>query len=250
VALVSSGIGGAVIGLGRVASGGHFASDVVWSAVLTYGTIATVYYAILRVPWRAGTVQVPASGAPQPARAARLPRTARAGLVVAGGSLLVFLVLLATPFEQPVGRVFAPDAGAPGPWRLVARLGTGHVRLVFEPQGAVIAASGSYDGFGFPGGSLEESLIIDEPTRRVVYTVEPRGWFTDLEGQVTLTIAAPSVVSVEVEAADGILTIESRPGASPPTDLACRVRADALRLRGGMRRDQVRLLPPVDRSGT
>ena len=54
---------------------------------------------------------------------------------------------------------------------------------------------------------------------------------------------------MEVEVTDGLLTIESRLGEAPPPDITCRIRADALRLRGGLRREQVRLLAPADRPG-
>jgi hypothetical protein len=65
---------------------------------------------------------------------------------------------------------------------------------------------------------------------------------------VILTIAVPGVASVEVEVTDGLVTIDSRLGGMRPPDLSCRIRPDGLRLRGGLRREQVRILSPWDPS--
>jgi membrane-associated PAP2 superfamily phosphatase len=250
--LAASALAGTVMGLGRVASGGHFASDVVFAAILTYGTVAGVYYTLLGIPRRkeapAGAPAIPTAVASPPSRPARFPRILRVGLVAAAGVLLVFLVLLATPFEQPLGRSFDPAIASGEPWSLVVRVGVGHARLVLVPEGALMTSGGAYDGFGFPGGRILESLATDAQARRVVYAVEARGWFTDLEGQTVVKVKSPLVAAVEVEVTDGILTIESRIGDSPPPELSCRIRPDALRLRGGVRRDQVRILARGDLS--
>src|SRR5208337_1633348 len=40
---------GAALGLGRMAAGGHFLSDVIWSALLALGLAHVLYYHILRL---------------------------------------------------------------------------------------------------------------------------------------------------------------------------------------------------------
>jgi membrane-associated PAP2 superfamily phosphatase len=237
--LAASAAGGAVLGFGRVASGGHFASDVVFAAILTYGTLVFVHHALLRLPRQEETAARP----PRPGRTAARSLASRTGLVAAACTLLIVLVLLATPFEQPLGRSFDEPRAATGEsWRLVARTRVGHLRLILQPEGDLFTSAGSFDGFGFPGMRLKESLRVDAQRRRIDYFIEPKGWFTDLEGQATIRIAAPAVASVEVEVEDGLLTIETMPGVSLLPELACRIRADALRLRGGLRRDQVRVM--------
>ena len=49
-ALGGSLIYGTLIGIGRMAQGGHFASDVLWSAGLTYLTATILYHIILKIP--------------------------------------------------------------------------------------------------------------------------------------------------------------------------------------------------------
>jgi membrane-associated PAP2 superfamily phosphatase len=41
---------GSLLGFGRLAQGGHFLTDVIWSFVLVYVLMALVYYFMFRVP--------------------------------------------------------------------------------------------------------------------------------------------------------------------------------------------------------
>jgi membrane-associated PAP2 superfamily phosphatase len=51
VSMIAVGIAfGTVAGLARMAQGGHFATDVLWSAVLVLVIIAALYYLIFRIP--------------------------------------------------------------------------------------------------------------------------------------------------------------------------------------------------------
>jgi membrane-associated PAP2 superfamily phosphatase len=50
--LVASIIVGLLMGVARMAAGGHFLSDVLWSAVLTWSTLLLLYWSIMRIPWR------------------------------------------------------------------------------------------------------------------------------------------------------------------------------------------------------
>jgi membrane-associated PAP2 superfamily phosphatase len=51
-ALVASIVVGSLMGVARMAAGGHFLSDVLWSAVLTWSTMLLLYWPIMRIPWR------------------------------------------------------------------------------------------------------------------------------------------------------------------------------------------------------
>ena len=50
--LVGSIILASLMGVARMAAGGHFLSDVLWSAVLTWSTLLLLYWPIMRIPWR------------------------------------------------------------------------------------------------------------------------------------------------------------------------------------------------------
>ena len=51
-ALVASIVVGSLMGVARMVAGGHFLSDVLWSAVLTWSTLLLLYWPIMRIPWR------------------------------------------------------------------------------------------------------------------------------------------------------------------------------------------------------
>ena len=43
---------GLSIGMSRMAAGGHFLSDVLWSAVLTWMVLLVLYWLVMKIPWR------------------------------------------------------------------------------------------------------------------------------------------------------------------------------------------------------
>jgi len=51
-AIAASIIVGSLMGVARMTAGGHFLSDVLWSAVLTWSTLLLLYWPIMRIPWR------------------------------------------------------------------------------------------------------------------------------------------------------------------------------------------------------
>jgi lipid A 4'-phosphatase len=47
---------GIIMGVARIAQGGHFPTDVLWSGVLVLVLVATLYYVVFRIPERADTL--------------------------------------------------------------------------------------------------------------------------------------------------------------------------------------------------
>jgi membrane-associated PAP2 superfamily phosphatase len=43
---------GTLLGFGRMAAGGHFLSDILWSGLIAFGTAHVLYYYVLRIPAR------------------------------------------------------------------------------------------------------------------------------------------------------------------------------------------------------
>ena len=43
---------GTLTGAARMAQGGHFATDVLWSGIIVFVVIATLYYLVFRIPDR------------------------------------------------------------------------------------------------------------------------------------------------------------------------------------------------------
>ena len=178
---------------------------------------------------------------PAPRRAS-LSRGARfaatAGAVLLAGVAVAFLM----PFRRDLApEPIAGDIAAGAPWRLRIEVLVGHARIILDP-GRAFLREAHYDGFGFPGGRLDESMRVDAPGHALTTRLRPRGMFSDLEGVATYRVPPALVGALEVDVKDGMLTIENESGlALPPIDY--RIRPGALRLRGQVRPDQVRMLP-------
>jgi membrane-associated PAP2 superfamily phosphatase len=220
---------GSVLGLGRIATGAHFLSDVVWSGLLT-GAVIVLVDAVL-----------PEEGAETRGARWRTDRRVLVPLGAATALAAIASVLLLFPFRR--NEAERPVAPLPGTgWELDIQVGVGHARLLLEPSGMDgLVVSSRHDGFGVPWGRIEESLQVDEGSRRVTWRLEPAGWFADLEGTTILRISAAAAARVTIEVADGHLTLIDATGGAALPHLTCRIRRDALRLRG-LRPDQVEVV--------
>ena len=84
--LIAGLITGALLGVGRMAAGAHFLSDVIWSALLAYGVTHVLYYYVLRLEAAAAPGEAAASESPP-----RWSRTLTSTAALAG--LMVLLAL-------------------------------------------------------------------------------------------------------------------------------------------------------------
>jgi lipid A 4'-phosphatase len=212
---------GALLGLGRIATGAHFASDVVWSGILTCGAVVLVDAVLARLP------------APVAA-----PNRFAVGGFIAIAALLT--AALCSPFRHDaVPHALGIPAGRAA--TLEVRVEVGHARLLLVPAGeAAISVESHHDGFGVPWGRIDESMHLEGTTAR--YRLKPRGWFADLEGTTILRVPAASVARVSIFVEDGHLTLENESGGAALPAIACDIRRDALRLRGNVRRDQLEIV--------
>ena len=223
---------GAILGLGRVATGAHFVSDVAWAAVFTYAALFIVASVV-----RPDRALERLEERTAPSRAWRLAATA--GAVLLAGVVGAFFV----PFRRDLPpEPIAGDLTAGPPWRVRIDVEVGHARIIVDPVGTFLREA-HYDGFGLPGGRLDEATRVDAPARALATRLRPRGRFADLEGVATYRVPPGLVGALEVDVRDGMLTIENESGATPLPSITCRIRAGALRLRGSVRPDQVRMLP-------
>jgi membrane-associated PAP2 superfamily phosphatase len=218
---------GALLGLGRIATGAHFASDVFWSGILACGTVMLVDAALARRPVRRTAPSVPAT------RVAWLVGGSLLGVAAMGSALLCY------PFRHDASpHALAVPAGPAA--TLEARVEVGHARVILVPPGeSTLTVESHHDGFGVPWGRIDESIRQEGETAR--YRLAPRGWFADLEGTTILRVAATSVARVSIVVEDGHLTVDDESGGARLPAIGCNIRRDALRLRG-VRRDQLEII--------
>lgn len=198
-ASLALGIGaGAILGLGRMAAGGHFLSDVIWSALLVYAVTHVLYYYVLRIPAHEGGDVAPS------ARPPLTPFMRRALAVAATAGVLG--VLFVTPQGAHIGTKIQLSslAKTPRAFEVVARSANVDIVIVDSPV-TQIAVDGELHGFGLPTSRLDTRVeLVESGTPTLRYLIEQRGWFSDIDGSATLQVPAGALerISVQVERGD------------------------------------------------
>jgi hypothetical protein len=166
---------GGVLGAGRLAAGGHFVSDILWSALLAFGVCHVVYHHVLRTP-AVVPREPPATYRDQEGRWQNA--TAAVAVVRAAG-------VLAALFANPHGVPLAARISRPSARRTLevdAPRGNIRVVLVDAPTGELVI-QGALHGFGPPTSRLGAHVeLVRNPLVTLRYRIEQRGWFTDLDG--------------------------------------------------------------------
>ena len=165
---------GTAMGVGRMAAGGHFPSDIAWSAFISLGIAHWLYWYVLRIPaHEAGEL---------PSSARRLPRYT--------------LALDSLPMQ---------------PQAFVVSAQYSDVDIVVVDSGAAVRVRGETHGFGLPGSRLiasHEFTTTPVPTLR--YSIEQRGRFTDLDCRISLEIPAANLQAITVHVEKGNISIQDR----------------------------------------
>jgi len=193
---------GTLLGATRIVQGGHFASDVWWSAGICLATAGFLYHAmgLHRDPWYELTGE--------PVRR-RPPRwvLAASGAAAAG---LIAAVLLATPYRDEL--VYEPRVRDDR--RFDARLeleGDRHLVTWGEPWR--IVAEGQ--GHGVPGSAVKSEFFEwpGEDSDEFLFRQRLSGWFRELDHENRVAIPGDRPGSVSLEAASGEVWLVGPPPA-------------------------------------
>ncbi len=201
---------GLLMGVGRMAAGGHFLSDVLWAGMVVFATALVLYYFVLRVPlWE----DLP----PRQAAAAMRPRrpvltAVCIGMVV---SVLCAAALLATPANREVNWQYQPEGEAIDGREVRLHLDRADLTLVLTDAGnpvPVLSLTGRIRGFGPPTSRLREHRLIEQRDGRplVAYELRRRGWFTELNGEVQAQVNIEGLSRLQVRVDEGDIRIIDR----------------------------------------
>ncbi len=193
---------GTLLGIGRMTAGDHFLSDIIWSAVLTYGVAFVLYWLVLRIPqWENAT----ALRWPQAPRRLRHPRLTAGAYLLAAATLL-FAVLLATPVQETSNLGIEPLPAASGPRTL--RLAADAATLTLFQLGTTAITAGEAAsirlkgrGFGLPASRVQGRLERADDT--LTYTVTHTGVFTERDSTVTVGIDPSAWERIEMTTGSG-----------------------------------------------
>ena len=203
-ALASLGTGlvvGSALGIGRMAAGGHFPSDIAWSAFIAFGVAHWLYWYVLKIP-----LHVPAVEAPT---AKRRPYTP--ALITGLGAMAVLLALFVAPHGQPISeRILLADF-AQRPLTFEFAAAKCDVDIVVVDTAADVLVTGETHGFGLPGGVLRFThLFLASPAPTLRYSLERRGWFTDFDARVAIQIPLSAFGGISAHVGSGNIVVKDR----------------------------------------
>ena len=224
---------GGLMGAARMMAGGHFLSDVVWSAGMTW--------LVALAAWRVLRLDRDEEPAPETERD---PRKARLAAVLGGGALaaLTAAVLLATPYvsSKAFARTAAQVAASPAPlWEVALDEGT-----VSIEAGPALEASYDVQAFGFPTSKM--SFAFREEPARATLEIERLGWFTERRIALRLRLPRDGERPFRVALGKGTIALDLR-GFAPSARLDVSLEQGTLRVLGASALDGDRLRVRVER---
>lgn len=196
-------VAGVALGMGRMAAGGHFLSDVIWSALLAFGVCHILHYHALRV-----LIDAPPEWLARAARGRTFRLQRITVLLAALGGVGVLIALFATPHGAQLSATI-PLSSLPSPPRVLeVEAQTANVEIVLIDAAAQVSIEGELHGFGLPMSRLETHIdFVREPVPTLRYRIEQRGWFTDLDGLARLVVPASGLERVVVRLAQGNIRV-------------------------------------------
>lgn len=191
---------GVLMGVGRMAAGAHWLSDVVWAALIPWLVAWVLYYQLLKMH-RQEDGLAPRELSPRRRLAHKLGYGALAVAILAGAAL-------ATPLHRDLDYRLA----APLPFTLAAD--RAEVILRLAPQAPVpLALEAHVRGFGLPGNKVEAQAT--ESDRRVEYRLAHLGTYTDITTQIVVTLRPTPGQPVAIHLQRGDVRVEAPAGLPP-----------------------------------
>jgi lipid A 4'-phosphatase len=195
---------GAALGIGRLAAGGHFPSDIAWSAFISFAVAHWLYWYVLRIP--AAEDAREAALAP-PGRGLRSYGPALAAALGGMGVLsALFVTAHGTSLDAEIRLASLPEP--PRAFEFAAARSDVDIVVVDSPASEV-RVSGETHGFGLPGSRMVAAhQFLARPLPTLRYSLEQRGWFTDLDSRISLRVPAASLQRIVVRVGKGNVSLK------------------------------------------
>ena len=180
---------GTVIGVSRIAQGGHFASDVLWTAGFLYLTSLLLYHllGLGKNPYWTKELQSKISKPAIIVLLALIP-------------VSVYLLLLATPYYKEETITFSPGDTTYHLYNL--NIEKGNVALAHSES---LSLKFQAQGFGFPGSKLKfsKNVLVGQDTTFTDFKLYQKGLFTELNNQVTIFLDPEKGALYRIKVTDG-----------------------------------------------
>ncbi len=207
---------GTLLGVGRIAAGGHFLSDVVWSGLIALGVAHVLYYYGLRIPAREDSRS---TMYPLIERSPRLKRAAIAAAVLLGAGIVVGGMLASPHTADLAARAWWTQfPAAPKTIEVSVDKLNVDLRLVDGPRGEA-EWTGYVHSFGLPTNDIDVSWEYEErPVPTLRYRVDLKGCFTDVDGVVRIRLPWQDLNRIIVRVERGDISVADERGGGSATD--------------------------------
>ena len=212
-AAVSLGTGlvlGTLLGVGRMAAGGHFLSDMVWAGLIALGAAHVLYYYCLRVPARedaCSPAPVAVRRRPRPGALAVVASVVLVAAVIGGG------VLASWRYADLTARVPLRDLPqAPQSVAVVADTLDVEIHLIKEPA-TEIECAGDVHGFGLPTDDIRAGWTFENrPIPTLRYRVTEKGWYIYIDAIARIRLPWRTLRTVIVRTQHGNISVIDETG--------------------------------------
>ena len=199
---------GTLLGFGRLAAGGHFLSDNLWSGLIALGVAHVLYYYVLRIPAREDSVS---TLYPLIEKDRRYKIAAISGAAFLGTGILIGGIVASPHFIDLTHRTYL-DNYRIKPETIDIRADRVDVELVLtDEKTGEVRCSGYVHGFGLPSNTVRALWDYwEQPTPTLQIRIIQRGWFPDIDGIVRIELPRKDLkkIIVRLNRGDIIVTRE------------------------------------------
>ena len=206
--LIFSIIYGSLIGLARVAQGGHFLSDVLWAGGITYFLATLLYYDILKIPL-INNMQADSAFESQKSTTKPWKIILTAVLIIFSLCALVFVLL----FSKPVYKEYQEKVIADRDFNLIKfNFNIDKGNIIFVPNGDdyPMKIQTIIQGFGFPKYKFKRELnkTYNHDTLNTNFYFTPKGLFYELDISIKIFFDSSKAMVISGELDDGEIYVE------------------------------------------
>jgi lipid A 4'-phosphatase len=196
---------GTLLGFGRLAAGGHFLSDNLWSGLIALGVAHLLYYYVLRIPAREDAVSTLYPRIEQDRRVRIAAISAAAFL---GTGILIGGIVANPHFADLSYRIHLDDYRV-RPENIEIRVDRLDVELILtQGQPDEVRSSGYVHGFGLPTNSVQAQWEYrEQPIPTLQFRVIQRGWFPDMDGVARIELPREELKKIIVRVHQGDISV-------------------------------------------
>ncbi|MCG6971353.1 MAG: phosphatase PAP2 family protein, partial [Gammaproteobacteria bacterium] len=208
VAFITAILAGVLMGIGRMAAGGHFLSDVLWSGFMTFFAAIMVYYYILRVPQRRAAME-----RGEATLSTKTPAWQIAGYIVVGIGVLAGS-LFGFPVDKDIHYKVSSADMPVAPRVITLNVDKANVEIhLRNNENPFLDIHAAIRGFGLPTNNIGiTSHRVTEPVPQITYKLTHKGIYSELNSVVKLDVAARTLERLVVDVQQGDISVSQAGG--------------------------------------